>query len=110
MNEVGEMGKTGDPIPYLKQAAATQLPATDAFGECGLDVANTSREAWNLDFPGGPVVGNPSAYVRDAGSIPCLGGLHIPWGSWAHVLQLLKPGGPRAHALQQEKHVTATRE
>ena len=48
MNEVGEMGKTGDPIPYLKQAAATQLPAIVAFGECGLDVANscdTSREA-----------------------------------------------------------------
>ena len=22
---------------------------------------------------------------------------------WAHVLQLLKPAGPRAHALQQEK-------
>ena len=48
MNEVGEMGKTGDPIPYLKQAAETQLPAIAAFGECGLDVANscdTSREA-----------------------------------------------------------------
>ena len=110
---MGEMGKTGDPMPYLKQAAATQLLAIVAFGECGLDVANfcdASREAWNLDFLGGPVVGNPPANMKDAGSIPALGGLHMPWDSWAHALQLLKPRCPRAHALQQEKHVTATRE
>lgn len=40
MNEVGGMGKTGDPMPCLKGAAVTQLPVIAAFWERGLDVAN----------------------------------------------------------------------
>ena len=30
-------------------------------------------------FPGGAVVKNPPASAGDTGSIPGLGGLHVPW-------------------------------
>ena len=33
------------------------------------------------DFPGDPVVKNPPANVRDAGSILSLGRFHTPWSS-----------------------------
>ena len=36
-----------------------------------------------LKFPGGPVVGKPPANAGDTGSIPGLGGFHMPWGSQA---------------------------
>ena len=44
-----------------------------------------------LDLPGGPVVKNLPANEGDAGSTPGLGRLHMPWGSWAPVSQLLSP-------------------
>ena len=31
-----------------------------------------------LNFPGGPVIGNAPANAGDTGSIPCLGGFHMP--------------------------------
>ena len=33
------------------------------------------------DFPGGQVVKNPPANAGDAGSIPGVGGSHVPQGS-----------------------------
>ena len=75
-----------------------------------------------LGFLGGSVVKNPSASAGETGLIPDLGRSHMPWSHWAHtlepncsmvlynslcsrahVLQLLKPVSPRAHALQQGK-------
>ena len=41
-----------------------------------------------LNFPGGPVVGNPPANARDMGSIPGLGGFHMPRASQACAPQL----------------------
>ena len=41
------------------------------------------------DFPGGPVVKNPSANAGDVGSISGAGRFHIPQGNEAHVPQLL---------------------
>jgi len=35
----------------------------------------------NLDFPGGPVVKNLTANTEDMGSVPALGGLHMPWSN-----------------------------
>ena len=32
-----------------------------------------------MDFPGGPVVGSSPASAGDMGSIPGLGGFHMPW-------------------------------
>ena len=37
--------------------------------------------SWKVSFPGGSVVKNPPANSRDAGSIPDLGGSHVPWSS-----------------------------
>ena len=44
-----------------------------------------------VNFPGGPVVKNPAANAEDMGSIPGLGGLHMPLSNKAHELQLRKP-------------------
>ena len=35
-----------------------------------------------LDFPGGPVVNNPSAKSRDTGSITGPREVHMPWGNY----------------------------
>ena len=43
---------------------------------------------------GGPVVKNPPANAGNTGSIPGVGGFHIPWSSQARVPQLLKPSHP----------------
>ena len=43
------------------------------------------------DFPGGPVVGNPSANAGDKGLISSLGKSYMPRTNWAHELQLLQP-------------------
>ena len=69
-----------------------------------------------MDFPGGPVVKNPSATAGDTGLTPGPGRFHLLWDSEArgpqllkppcsrpHVLRVLKPAHPRAHASQQEK-------
>ena len=42
-------------------------------------------------FPGGPVVGNPSANAGDKGLISSLGKSYMPRTNWAHELQLLQP-------------------
>ena len=34
-----------------------------------------------LDFPGGPVIKNLPANVRDTGSISCLGRFLLPWAN-----------------------------
>ena len=34
-----------------------------------------------VDFPGGPVVGNPPTNAEDAGSIPGPGGFYSPLGN-----------------------------
>ena len=39
--------------------------------------------------PGGAVVGSPPASAGDTGSIPGLGGSHMPRSSWAREPQLL---------------------
>ena len=51
------------------------------------------------DFPGGEVVKNPPASVGDMGSIPGLGGSHMPQSTWAHAPQLLSLHS-RAHVPQ----------
>ena len=56
----------------------------------------------DMDFPGGPVVKNPLASAGDMGSIPCLGGFHVPWGNWARAPQLLSLHS-RARVLPREK-------
>ena len=33
------------------------------------------------DFPGGPVIENPTANAEDMGSIPGLVKFHMPWGN-----------------------------
>ena len=38
-------------------------------------------QKYSQDFPGGPVVKNPSANAEDTGAIPGLGRPHIPWGN-----------------------------
>ena len=50
-----------------------------------------SASLWNLlemqiisDFPGGPVVKDPSASTGDTGLIPDLGRFHLPWSNSAH--------------------------
>ena len=42
-----------------------------------------------MDFPGGPVVGNPPVSAADMGSIPEIEGSHMLRSSWALVSQLL---------------------
>ena len=49
------------------------------------------------------MVENLPANGGDTGSIPGPGRPHMLWRNWVHVLQLLKPKRPKAHALQQEK-------
>ena len=44
-----------------------------------------------MDFPDGPVVGNPPANARDMGLIPGPGRSHMPRGNKACAPQLLKP-------------------
>ena len=51
-----------------------------------LQVKETKKGA----FPGGPVVKNLPANVRDAGSIPGPGRSHMPRGNWAYAPQPLK--------------------
>ena len=51
------------------------------------------------DFPGGTVVKNLPA-TGDMGLVPGSGRFCMPWGSYAHVPQLPKTAGPRAHAVQ----------
>ena len=41
------------------------------------------------DFPDGPVVEDLPASARDTGSIPDLGGSHVPWSNWTCALKLL---------------------
>ena len=43
------------------------------------------------DFPGGPVVGNPSTNAGDRGLISSQGKSYMPRSNWAHELQLLQP-------------------
>ena len=50
------------------------------------------------DFPGGPVVKNPSANAGDVGPVPNLGRPHMPQSNLAHVLQLLSPWATTAEA------------
>ena len=63
-----------------------------------------------LDFPGDPVVKNPSANAENTDSIPGPGRSHTPWSNQAQEPQLLSPyaattkaSSPRARAPQQEK-------
>ena len=56
---------------------------------------NKTREG----FPDGPAVKKPLCNAKDTGSIPGLGRSHMPWGSWAHVPQLMSPPS-RAHEPQ----------
>ena len=45
--------------------------------------------ATQQDFPDGPVVEGPPARARDTGSIPDLGGSHVPRSNWTCALKLL---------------------
>ena len=44
----------------------------------GRDKGGAQRAKGDTGFPGGPVVKNPSANARDAGSIPGPGRFHMP--------------------------------
>ena len=52
------------------------------------DISSFTIDA-SWDFPGGAVVKNLPAHAGDMGSIPGLGGFHLPLG--AQKLRLLKP-------------------
>ena len=62
-----------------------------------------AKESKRRDFPGGPVVRNPSAIVGDMGSVLGPGRFHVVQGNEARAPQLLEPAHPRVYALQQEK-------
>ena len=47
------------------------------------------KEMLALDFPGGPVVKNPSVNAGDTGLIPGPGRFHLLWSNEAHGPQLL---------------------
>ena len=57
-----------------------------------------------MDFPGGPEVGSSPASAGDMGSIPGLGGFHMPWSNQAHVPELLSLWS-RTHEPQLPVHV-----
>ena len=59
----------------------------------------------NLGLSGGPVDKNPPANAGDMGSIPGLGGFHMPPG--AQVLQVLKP--MHLETVLGDKRTTAVR-
>jgi len=66
----------------------------------------------NLDFPGGPVVKNLTANTEDMGSVPALGGLHMPWGNQVCAPQLLSPRTPESVLCQSpcfSREATAVR-
>ena len=52
---------------------------------------STTIKTHGVNYPGGPVIKNPSVNAGDAGSIPGLGSFHVSWGHSACVPQLLKP-------------------
>ena len=52
---------------------------------------NFFRRDSERDFLGDPVVKSLPASSGDMDSIHGLGRFHMPWGSWAHTSQLLKP-------------------
>ena len=54
-----------------------------------LDFYSNSKKVICGDFPGGAVVENLPANVRDTGSSPGLGGFHVPRSNEARVPQLL---------------------
>ena len=84
-------------IAKTKKQNHTKPPKTDTM--------TISRFVWNhkkpnsQDFPGGTVVKNLPA-TGDMGLVPGSGRFCMPWGSYAHVPQLPKTVGPRAHAVQ----------
>ena len=61
------------------------------------------KNAFHLDFPGGPVVENQPASVGDMDSIPSLGRLHMHGVNKAHGSQPLRLAHSRACTLQQEE-------
>ena len=46
--------------------------------EVFLETEDTSKKRESRDFPAGPMVENPPAYVGDMGSIPAQGRSYIP--------------------------------
>ena len=68
------------------------------------------------DFPGGSVVETPPAKAGDTGSVPDLGGSHVPQSTYVHVFQSLGaettesmcPGGcalnKRSHCNEKPGH------
>ena len=44
------------------------------------------------DFPSGPLVKNSLVSAKDMGSIPVLGGFHMPQSNSSHAPQLLSSG------------------
>ena len=76
-------------------------------------IGEKNRQIW--DILGGLVVKNLPVNAGDTGSVSAPGKSHMPRRNWARApqllslcsraceLQLLKPTGPRAHALQREK-------
>ena len=56
-----------------------------------------------MDFPGGTMDGSPPTSAGDTGSVPGLGGSHVPQSSWAWAPAQLLSLRFRAHAPQQEK-------
>ena len=61
------------------------------------------KKKFNGDFPGYPVVKNPSPNAGNTGLIRGRGRSYMLWGNKACVPQLLKPVHPRTHAPQREK-------
>ena len=52
---------------------------SESNGECPERHKQKKGPCW--DFPGGPVATNPPANAGDTGSIPGLGGSHVPQGN-----------------------------
>jgi len=58
-------------------------------------LSSVSKREKRRDFPGGPVVKDLPANIRDLGSSPGPGISHMLWGSYACVPQPLNPVGKK---------------
>ena len=91
-----------DVLPNIVLNQCRKPKQTDDQWGCLLSPTGAEGDQWNTlrmklfwqkegsaeAFPGGPVVKYPPCSARDAGSIPGLGGFHMPCNNWTCAPQL----------------------